>query len=232
MTGINRDKLTSRLSETFGRDTQDITAQKLNTTQGNVSKWINGLQVPTTDMLFNISKAYNVSVDWLLGISDEKEIDGIVLEKLTYEQIGRILDRLLVYGNLVVPDLQVIKREGLEEAGQEISEENFQSSPEYNPDFLYLNDRVLSAMFRRRTKIYAIGDDYISIWKDTTLPRYAGAKVLDYRGNMQEAIDTRQWSIFKDGDWAELVKQIGPMTEEERDQFIKKAERKGQRDGN
>ena len=80
-----------RLSETFHGDTQEVIAKKLNTTQGNVSKWVNGQQIPTPEMLHDISKIYKVSVDWLLGISDEREIDGIALEKLTYEQVARII---------------------------------------------------------------------------------------------------------------------------------------------
>ena len=79
-----KELLKARLAETFENDTQEVVARKLMTTQGNVSKWLNG-QIPTTDNLLSISKAYKVSVDWLLGISDEKEIDGGVLEKLTYE---------------------------------------------------------------------------------------------------------------------------------------------------
>ena len=65
-----KEILKNRLTETFAEDTQEVTARKLNTTQGNVSKWVNGQQVPTADMLRDISKAYKVSVDWLLGISD------------------------------------------------------------------------------------------------------------------------------------------------------------------
>ena len=71
-----------RLTKTFAGETQEVTARRLNTTQGNVSKWKSGSQVPTPDMLLTISKAYKVSVDWLMGVSNEPEIDGLVLEKL------------------------------------------------------------------------------------------------------------------------------------------------------
>lgn len=93
-----------RLSDVFKNDTQETVARKLNTSQGNVSKWVNGQQVPTTDMLYEISKAYDVSVDWILGRSKSKEIDGLVIEKLTYEQTARVLDRLLVYRNLMIEE--------------------------------------------------------------------------------------------------------------------------------
>ena len=79
-----KEQVSRHLTEVFQGETQEVTARKLNTTQGNVSKWVSGSQVPTSDMLCEISKAYKVSVDWIFGISPQKEIDGVVLEKLTY----------------------------------------------------------------------------------------------------------------------------------------------------
>lgn len=78
-----KDIMRQRLSETFHGETQEATAIKLNTTQSNVSKWVNSRQYPSPETLRDISRIYHVSVDWLLGISDQKEIDGVVLEKLT-----------------------------------------------------------------------------------------------------------------------------------------------------
>ncbi len=60
--------ISERLSKAFGNDTQDVTARKLCMTQGNVSKLVNGEQMPTVDTLVEVSRAYNVSVDWLVGV--------------------------------------------------------------------------------------------------------------------------------------------------------------------
>ena len=100
-----------RLAIVFKGDTQEVTARKLNTTQGNVSKWLNGSQIPTPDMLLEISKAYKVSVDWILGISEHSEIDGLAVEKLTYEQIAMVLDRLIENNTIEVPDLVLTAEE-------------------------------------------------------------------------------------------------------------------------
>ena len=100
-----KEQVSRHLTEVFQGETQETTARKLNTTQGNVSKWVSGSQVPTSDMLCEISKAYKVSVDWILGISSQKEIDGVVLEKLTYEQITRIVDALIQNNNFSIPNL-------------------------------------------------------------------------------------------------------------------------------
>ena len=159
-----KELLKARLAETFENDTQEVVARKLMTTQGNVSKWLNG-QIPTTDNLLSISKAYKVSVDWLLGISDEKEIDGVVLEKLTYEQIARIIDRMFALGIIEIPDLEKIKREDSSindysfndaedaEESEDGDEENTAYVPRYDSDYMKINDRVLSYVLRRRVKI-------------------------------------------------------------------------------
>lgn len=225
MKQLDKKLLAERLNQAFGKDIQDVVARKLNTTQGNVSKWRSGQQVPTTDFLYSISRAYSVSIDWLLGLSDEKDIDGIALENLTYEQIARVIDYLITNGNIIVPDLQVIKREAIEEAGYDPPEEDDDDGmqEEFDPDYLLLKDRVLSSMFRRRAKIYQIGEDYVSFWKDNTLLKYKGAKLLNYNGNMESAIDTRSWATFTEGDWVELIKTLNTMSEEERAALIEKA---------
>ena len=95
---INKEILKKRLKEAFGDETEDAVAVKIFTTQGNVSKWLNGKGTPSISSLKEISRAYKVSVDWLLGISNEKEIDGIAIEKLTYEQAALFIDKMIEFG--------------------------------------------------------------------------------------------------------------------------------------
>jgi len=61
---------------TFGSESQEIVAGKLNMSQGNVSKLLSGSQMPTLDTLYSISEKYGVSVDWLLGISEQRKIQS------------------------------------------------------------------------------------------------------------------------------------------------------------
>lgn len=66
--------LKTRLKETFGKDSQETVAQKLNMTQGNVSKILSGSQIPALDTIYQIAEVYEVSIDWLLGRSEEKRL--------------------------------------------------------------------------------------------------------------------------------------------------------------
>lgn len=71
---VSLDVLKNRMRKSVGNDSQETIGQKLHMTQGNVSKLLTGLQQPTLDTLYRFSEVYNVSIDWLLGLSDNKEI--------------------------------------------------------------------------------------------------------------------------------------------------------------
>ena len=52
-------------------------------TKGSVQSWENGYSVPTLDKMVLIAKAFNVSLDYLAGITDE---DVVKITKLDREQ--------------------------------------------------------------------------------------------------------------------------------------------------
>ena len=212
-----RETIRARLQETFKNDTQETIARKLNTTQGNVSKWLNG-QIPTTDNLLHISKMYKVSVDWLLGISNEKQIDGVALEKLTYEDIALIIDRLLELGVVQIPDLNMI-------GGGSVGEERIDT------DYIKINDRTLSFILRRRHKIYEVGPDMVDFWKQSSLPRFSGLRLLRYTQEIDKLMGSKDWVNFTDGDWVALVRDIEKMSDEEILIELSKTEKKEEKDG-
>lgn len=66
----------NRLREAFREDSQETVGKKIGVGQGNVSKLTSftAPQLPRADTLFRIAEEYNVSIDWLLGISEKKQI--------------------------------------------------------------------------------------------------------------------------------------------------------------
>lgn len=50
-------------------------SEKTGLTQATISRYLNGKMVPTGDKLYILSKTLNVSVDYMLGISDNKKIN-------------------------------------------------------------------------------------------------------------------------------------------------------------
>ena len=71
---ISQELIRERLRSAFGSESQETIAGKLNMSQGNVSKLLSGSQLPALDTLCGIAEIYNVSVDWLLGLSEQMKI--------------------------------------------------------------------------------------------------------------------------------------------------------------
>jgi transcriptional regulator with XRE-family HTH domain len=227
--------ISERLQELFWNETQNVTATKLNVTQGNISKWMTAQQIPTVDLLYQISKVYRVSVDWILGLKSDREINGIEVDELTYEQVAKIIDRLIVNENIEIPNLAVL--ETGDEQQPEVDYENLDEDgflievdPVYDSDYLKVKDRLLSYLLRRRYKIYDVGEDMVDFWVNSSLPKFKEVRVANYRSNIQDALDTRNWSAFNDGDWAEAINMLSKMSEEERQKLIDSVKNK-EKDG-
>lgn len=76
---------TLRLKENM---TQAQLSQKLGLTKSVISAYETGLRLPSYDILIHISKIFNVTTDYLLGLENKREID---LSGLTEEEISALL---------------------------------------------------------------------------------------------------------------------------------------------
>lgn len=68
--------------------TQAQLAQKLGLTKSVISAYETGLRLPSYDILIHISRIFNVTTDYLLGLEHKREID---LSGLTEEEITALL---------------------------------------------------------------------------------------------------------------------------------------------
>lgn len=69
--------------------TQGQLAKKLNLTKSVISAYETDLRLPSYDVLIAISKIYNVSTDYLLGLERKQEID---FSGLTQGEIDALLN--------------------------------------------------------------------------------------------------------------------------------------------
>lgn len=69
--------------------TQAQLAQKLGLTKSVISAYETGLRLPSYDILIHISKIYNVSTDFLLGVERKQTID---LSGLSQEEVNALLN--------------------------------------------------------------------------------------------------------------------------------------------
>ena len=68
-----------RLNELFDADPRSDTAiaADLGVSKQAISMWRNGTRSPKKSVLVQISKAYNVSIEWLMGFDVEKNASSI-----------------------------------------------------------------------------------------------------------------------------------------------------------
>lgn len=213
MTNKQKDVVAERLAETFKGQTQDQVGKLIHAGQTTVSKWLSGEKVPTTETLLYISQVYHVSVDWLLGLSDEREIDSVAYTKLTYEQVVRLIDYLIAHRNLLIPDLSSLKQSRSRE-------------PIYDPGYIKVNDRLLAYLLRRRKTLQDMGDDMLCLWRDEerpgTLFDFKGLQLMDNDSLTEAALDIKGWAqLNSNGKWIEIVRQIQGMSKERLMEFVK-----------
>lgn len=72
--------------------TQRQLAERLNTTEASLSRYVNGEREPKADMLANIATALNTTSDYLLGI-EKDDFDFPKLERLLARNSSRMSDQ-------------------------------------------------------------------------------------------------------------------------------------------
>lgn len=207
-----------RLSEVFMSEKQETTANRLNVEQGTVSKWKTGRQIPNPETLVMIADMYDVSLDWILGLSDVKERNSLSSDRISYAQVISVLDRLFNLANIEVLNFHEVAKDKNLSLGY-ISEN--EESLKNDTDYIKINDRVLSYLLRRRKVIYDFDDSMAQDWVDKIINIFKDQVTLDYRRDAEKVIKTKPLSTFKDGDWGGLVEEINSMSDSQMEEYIK-----------
>ena len=86
----NENVISSRIKElrTSLKLTQNQFAKTLNISTVSISSYETGSKTPSLDMIITIAKKYNVSLDWLCGLSDKSPSTSVVS---TYSDIIKVL---------------------------------------------------------------------------------------------------------------------------------------------
>ena len=219
-----------RLSEVFMSEKQETTANRLNVEQGTVSKWKTGRQIPNPETLVMIADMYDVSLDWILGLSDVKERNNLSSDRISYAQVISVLDRLFNLENIEVLNFhEVAKNKNLSLGYISENEEALKN----DTDYIKINDRVLSYLLRRRKVIYDFDDSMAQDWVDRIINIFKNQVTLDYRGDAEKIINTKPLSTFKEGDWGGLVEEINNMSDSQMEEYLKSKtdEKDGKKNG-
>lgn len=156
MEQINESLVRSRLKELFEGQTQNVVAKKIGIQQPAVSKLVtNEGQLPALDTLYHIAKEYDVSVDWILGLTDVRKPEEIKrATEVTYAVAFETLYHMMLCG-----------------AG-------YKDEKEYEPITITIKDPILKSLLRKGKKLSEADYEFFKQWKETDLSKLEDKTLL------------------------------------------------------
>ncbi len=177
---INMEVLTDRLNKIFQDDTQEKIGEKLHMTQGNVSKILSGSQQPTLETILNIAEAYGVSVDWILGRTEKKEITNIESYATAIQVIINLIDR----GAVRIED-----------------GENGQKK-------IIIKDLLIKHFVKKAGTLFKMDKELYKTWISKIIALFEDKKVIGYKGWWSsENLDYVIRQSDKDENWIDIYKE-------------------------
>lgn len=185
-----------RIKELKGNDSQEVFAQKIHTTQSNISKMLKGMTPPSAATLTELAKTYHVSVDWLLGLSDEKEIGSkvqshnLTAETVTYADTMAVLDILYQKGSIDV---------GYDNNG-------YNSEPD--PSTIYVRDKVLAYFLDNRFRYSGGSQNIYDIWLKQAMAIYDKYLLMQWTDSVKTIYEQNEPKSLSDEAIASLIDDI------------------------
>ena len=173
------DIIKARMKEAFGQDSQETVGKKLNMTQGNVSKLLSRTQQPTLEKIYHVSEIYGVSVDWLLGLSDKKEIDKSC-EGITYATAVRNLHELIRHGALK-----------MEESANVVS--------------FKVTDPLIKMLTKKNVTLYKTDKELYDNWNETKLALFQDRPLIWEGTWSMNGLDYLTGEAVTEANWLEVL---------------------------
>ena len=177
---LDNDVIRARLKETFGAEQQEVTAGRLNVVQGTISKVLSGNQTLTLEMAYHIAQEYQVSIDWLLGLSEEKQ--NIKTAETSYASATRVLADLKNRGAISAPP----------------NTDNF---------FFKIDDPILLYLYSKGRKLLEADREFYKDWITNKLNAFADKEVLYSMAWKDENVLFLTGEASKDEHWLEVYRQ-------------------------
>lgn len=76
--------------------TQEELSKKLNVSPSTISQYENGIREPGISQLINIAKTFNVSVDYLLGLTNIKALDSKQVSDIAKKVVRELINKGLI----------------------------------------------------------------------------------------------------------------------------------------
>ena len=165
----DKNLVAERLKEVL-TDSQEVTAKKLGMTQGNVSKLLSGTQQPTIDTVYRISEEYGVSADWILGLSNIKQIPN---NGMSYGDILKEFIKLGENGIVWPYPNNMISVDG--------------TNPELPQVTSFgIADEILQSILYEWKKMIAMEPDIYELWVEKRLREYSDIPYIQWNERTRE----------------------------------------------
>lgn len=153
---LDGNVIKERLEEIFNGESQQTVADKLNMTQGSISKLLTGKQVPTLETLYHIANIYGVSVDWIIGLSERRETSKVTeFETASYSDVVEALTQLVYID------------------GAEILDDE---SSEF---ILRINDPLAKALLKKSIMLVKMDMELYKNWNYNKLPLFDDRELIE-----------------------------------------------------
>lgn len=185
-----------RIKELKGNDSQEVFAQKIHTTQSNISKLFKGTTLPSASTLIELANTYHVSVDWLLGLSDEKEAVSQV-------QSHNLTAQTITYADAMAV-LEVLYQKGSIDVGYDNN--GYNSEPD--PSTIYVRDKVLAYFLDNRFRYSGGSKNIYDIWLKQATSIYEKHLLLQWTDSVSAIYEQNEPNPLSDEAIASLVDDI------------------------
>ena len=153
--------IVKRINEVKGDLSQGDFATKIESSQPVVSKILGG-DPPSMNFLLGISRAYNVSVDWLLGISSKKYLNGYSSyddeKPLTYADVIGFLVKLMKENSISYE-----RSEEVEDLYRSMLPDRFSPRVKYS-DMLIIYDNYIGELLYAAHSLMKANPESIEAW--------------------------------------------------------------------
>ena len=188
---VQNEILRARLREAFGTDPQETVAQKLHLTQGTISKILSGAQQPALETMYHVANEYNVSVDWLLGISDKKRITKENGEN-NYCSVVEAIHSLRCHGVAKID-----------------------TEPQFTTATIETDDPLLKYLLRKCNALYNTDRELLQNWMETKLTLFEDKPILYHQAWQGDRIDFFSGEAKTESNWLEVYE----MAKQEYDEY-------------
>ena len=178
----NKSIVATRIDELRGIESQQTMADKIQSNQGYISKLINGSAEPSVSTLIALAKAYGVSTDWILGLTDNPTNSIQPDDDLSYSQAFVVLANLYEHGAFTVK----AEEEQFEMYG-EINRFKLEDFHMIDP---VLNELLAQITINRGTDISIFNqwvEKHALNFEDAVIPHWGSPVDMDYHNEFEDA---------------------------------------------